>query len=363
MLQFSKKGMLLTSCILVLSCACFAQDIIITKDAKKISAKVLRIAEDNVRYKDFEDQNGLSHTILKKDVASILYENGDVESFDKVYTDNTDEQRSDSNVAVTEIAGKNMTPIGEKATVYVIRNSIVGSLIRMVVECNGMKIGSTKAKQYLYTLLDPGAYTFVSTTPENKASLDITLEAGKTYYIKQKVKMGIVVARTGLELMNEADAKKALNDCKLSSDNIYIPENNEYNEENQVSKPVTVSNQAPVQYKNSKSNEMFEILSINIPDSVVFKFTEGKTDIKNINSVSVFLVSNNETVSPEKIVVDPVTINVGKDGAFNAIYTDETIFCARNFKIFDPNIEVQKIKIVVNKKVTMYYDLKKSKWE
>jgi len=35
----SKKGLLLTLCILAISSACFAQDIIVTKDSRKIEAK------------------------------------------------------------------------------------------------------------------------------------------------------------------------------------------------------------------------------------------------------------------------------------------------------------------------------------
>ena len=77
----SKKGLLLALCILAFSSTCFAQDIIVTKDSKKIKAKVIRVDLDKVTYKNFDDKEGASHTILKKDVASILYEDGEVETF------------------------------------------------------------------------------------------------------------------------------------------------------------------------------------------------------------------------------------------------------------------------------------------
>jgi len=82
MLAFSKKGLLLALFMLAGSYFCFAQDIIVTKDAKKIKAKVVRVNPDNVRYKDADDPDGQTHTILKKDIASILYEDGEVEAFD-----------------------------------------------------------------------------------------------------------------------------------------------------------------------------------------------------------------------------------------------------------------------------------------
>ena len=75
------KGLLLAFSLLAISSICFAQDIIVTKDSKKIKVKVTRIDLDKVIYKDFNDQGGASHTIQKKDVASILYEDGEVETF------------------------------------------------------------------------------------------------------------------------------------------------------------------------------------------------------------------------------------------------------------------------------------------
>jgi len=78
----SKKGLFLTLCIFAISSACFAQDIIVTKDSRKIKAKVVRINEENVRYKNFDDQEGQTITIPKSRIASILYEDGEVETFD-----------------------------------------------------------------------------------------------------------------------------------------------------------------------------------------------------------------------------------------------------------------------------------------
>jgi len=120
---------------------------------------------------------------------------------------------------VTDSIAKNLSAIEGKAIVYIIRPSLLGALVRIGVVCDDQPLGSTMAKQYIFAILDPGKHTFSAHT-ENKASLDIILEAGKIYYIKQKVKMGLVVARVGLELMSESDGRKALNSLKLSSDNL-----------------------------------------------------------------------------------------------------------------------------------------------
>ena len=58
-----------------------AQDIIITKEGKKIDAVVLEIELDVVKYKYFDNQIGPTISIRKSDIASIVYQNGSVEVF------------------------------------------------------------------------------------------------------------------------------------------------------------------------------------------------------------------------------------------------------------------------------------------
>jgi len=348
MTEFSKKRILSALCILVVSSTCFAQDIIITKDSEKISAKVLRITEDNIRYKDYKNQNGPSYSILKQEVASILYENGEVETFD-------------SSVSATNNLDRTPAAIEEKADVYVIRNSSIGSLVKIGVECNGVAIGSTKAKQYVYTVLDPGYYTFVSKTPENSASLGITLEAGKTYYIKQQVKMGIIAARTGLELMNDLDGKKALNDCKLSPNNLYSPSGNSDsrdNEDLQTPKTVKGSNQALAQSDDNESNGALEIVALYVPDFIVVKPTAGA----KIKKWAVWLISKDGKSFPAfKTEAIGVKIKMDAKNNLEATITEEAELRAM-FNITDNLFQAAEIKFVLDGK-ELFYDLDAKEWE
>ncbi|MDR2683952.1 MAG: hypothetical protein LBB53_01050 [Prevotellaceae bacterium] len=60
----------------------FAQDIIVTKDSKRIDAKVLEVNINDVKYKDWSNLEGPTYTILKSDIASIIYYGtGKVETF------------------------------------------------------------------------------------------------------------------------------------------------------------------------------------------------------------------------------------------------------------------------------------------
>jgi len=67
--------------IIVMVCGVKAQDIMITKDGQKITAKVEEIGIDIIKYKNFDNQTGPSYSIKKNEVASILYENGNFEVF------------------------------------------------------------------------------------------------------------------------------------------------------------------------------------------------------------------------------------------------------------------------------------------
>jgi hypothetical protein len=59
----------------------WAQDVIVTKDGKKINSKVTEINENDIKYKNFENLDGPTYSMKKLEIASILYANGQVEVF------------------------------------------------------------------------------------------------------------------------------------------------------------------------------------------------------------------------------------------------------------------------------------------
>ena len=58
-----------------------AQDVIITKDGKKINSTVIEVNENDIRYKLFENLTGPTYFLKKSEIASIMYENGYVDVF------------------------------------------------------------------------------------------------------------------------------------------------------------------------------------------------------------------------------------------------------------------------------------------
>ena len=115
---------------------------------------------------------------------------------------------------------KNLEPINGKVIVYIVRPTFFGTVIRQDINCDNYFIGSTKGEEYLYTVILPGKHIFRSAS-ENTKKLEVILEAGKIYYIKQQVKMGAFYAATGLKLLTDEEGKKFLTKCKLSKENTY----------------------------------------------------------------------------------------------------------------------------------------------
>lgn len=104
-----------------------------------------------------------------------------------------------------------------KALVYIVRPSSFGFAIKMTVTCDGEYVGTTAGKRYIYTVLSPGNHLFVSKA-ENKSELSIVLEEGKTYYLEQQVKMGLIKARNKLVRLDEVEGRNKLSKCSLSDD-------------------------------------------------------------------------------------------------------------------------------------------------
>ena len=103
----------------------------------------------------------------------------------------------------------------EMATIYVLRPSSFGSAIKFEIYQDEKLIGKLGPKSYLaWTVKPDGKELTIMSKSENKDMLTINPQAGKTYYIKQKVKMGIAIARTGLEFIEENEGKEILRKLK-----------------------------------------------------------------------------------------------------------------------------------------------------
>lgn len=101
-----------------------------------------------------------------------------------------------------------------QANLYIYRNESMGGAVRMAVEMDGKEIGKTASKTYLVTSVSPGKHTLISKA-ENDSSLDLNAEAGKNYYVWQEVKMGLLSARSKLQLVDATQGQAGVKESQL----------------------------------------------------------------------------------------------------------------------------------------------------
>jgi hypothetical protein len=103
----------------------------------------------------------------------------------------------------------------DKALVFVIRPTLWGNKIQTKLAVDGQWVGVNRGNNYFFFTLDPGEHHFCSDS-ENRSLLTLNVEAGKTYYLQQKIKVGMWKARNKLVALDEAEGKKGLAECHLS---------------------------------------------------------------------------------------------------------------------------------------------------
>ncbi|MDQ8021422.1 MAG: DUF2846 domain-containing protein [Moraxellaceae bacterium] len=114
-----------------------------------------------------------------------------------------------------DAALKTFTAPKDKAGVFIYRNESMGAAVKMDVSVDGQPIGQTVAKTYLYKELAPGKHT-ISSKAENTDTIEIDAKPGVLTFIWQEVKMGVMFARTKLNLVTEEVGKKGVEETKLA---------------------------------------------------------------------------------------------------------------------------------------------------
>jgi len=118
--------------------------------------------------------------------------------------------------AVREKGGPRPEANPDKASVYIVRPANVGKAIRIWAFADESALGMTKGNTYTHVYLDPGSYIFWSKA-ENVSAMEFAVEAGKTYFFKQKAKVGALKARVKVEFLEETEGREALEKCEKYS--------------------------------------------------------------------------------------------------------------------------------------------------
>lgn len=100
-------------------------------------------------------------------------------------------------------------PADEKnAGLYVYRNSFVGKALKKDIWVDGKCLGESAPDVFFYTPVEGGKSLTISTESEfSPNDLKLNVDAGKNYFVRQYIKMGVLVGGAGVELMTEQQGK------------------------------------------------------------------------------------------------------------------------------------------------------------
>ena len=102
-------------------------------------------------------------------------------------------------------------PSQGNAGVYVYRDSFVGKALKKDVWIDGKCIGESAPDVFFYTEVAGGNNHKIDTESEfSPNTLELVFEAGKNYFIRQFIKMGVFVGGAGLEQIPEEQGKMAV---------------------------------------------------------------------------------------------------------------------------------------------------------
>lgn len=97
-----------------------AQDIIVTKDAQKIEAKILEVSKLEIRYKESDNLEGPTFVLETQDINTVIYANGKVELYDHA---KQNEQRGSTQTISQDIAVTPQTIKNELSLAHVENSS------------------------------------------------------------------------------------------------------------------------------------------------------------------------------------------------------------------------------------------------
>ena len=111
-----------------------------------------------------------------------------------------------------------------RGSVFLYRTGrMVGAAGQLKVMVNNKDAGGTGPGTFFRWDLNPGNYTFASSTAESSAVVSVTIEAGETYFLRQDARLGVGNGRVTLVEVSEKKGKQEVQGCKLLV-SAYVPD-------------------------------------------------------------------------------------------------------------------------------------------
>jgi hypothetical protein len=110
-------------------------------------------------------------------------------------------------------------PAQDTAGVYIYRNHLAtrqGLLVKRSIYMDDKLLGDTLPDTYFFREVKPGIHKISTESEFSNNDLTLDAEAGKNYFVHQFLKMGLLSAATGIELVPEDVGKKGVLNSQLA---------------------------------------------------------------------------------------------------------------------------------------------------
>lgn len=119
--------------------------------------------------------------------------------------------------AASERAKQFAQPSAGLAGLYVYRDSTFGAALKKDIWVDDKCIGESAPNVFFFTEVPPGNRKVSTESEFSPNDLSLLVEAGKNYFVRQFIKMGVFVGGAGLESVPEEQGKAAVAKLELAA--------------------------------------------------------------------------------------------------------------------------------------------------
>jgi hypothetical protein len=108
-------------------------------------------------------------------------------------------------------------PASQNAGIYIYRGGGAGTALKKDIWINDECVGETAPKMFFYKEVDGGKEHELATESEfSPNKIKLKTEAGETYFVKQRLKMGLFVGGAKLEVVDKQEGQKQVAQLDLA---------------------------------------------------------------------------------------------------------------------------------------------------
>ena len=119
--------------------------------------------------------------------------------------------------AASDRAKQFAQPSAGRAGLYVYRDSNFGAALKKNIWVDDRCIGESAPNVFFITEVAPGNHKISTQSEFSPNDLSLLVEAGKNYFVRQFIKMGVFVGGAGLEPVTEEQGKAAVAKLELAA--------------------------------------------------------------------------------------------------------------------------------------------------